>query len=57
MRYQTMASCKHAGWLRVIENRDLREIIIEKTDRLSTLVREMPDPDVQRPQLCLFLGT
>ncbi|KAJ6142224.1 hypothetical protein N7497_011323 [Penicillium chrysogenum] len=52
-----MASCKHAGWLRVIENRDSKELIIERTDRLGALVREMPDPDFQRPQLCLFLGT
>lgn len=52
-----MASCKHAGWLRVIENRDSKELIIERTDRLRALVREMPEPDFQRPQLCLFLGT
>lgn len=52
-----MASYKHTGWLCVIENRDVKELIIESTDRLNALVREMPKPDFQRPQICLFLGT
>jgi hypothetical protein len=52
-----MASCKHAGWLRVIENRDSKELVIERTDRLGVLVRELPEPDFQRPLVCLFLGT
>lgn len=53
---QKMASCKHTGWLRVLESRESKELIIEETDRLSTLTREMPEPTLQRPQLCFFLG-
>lgn len=52
-----MAACKHIAWLRVIENKDPKEIAIEETDRLKALVREFPDPDTQKPQLAFFLGT
>jgi hypothetical protein len=40
-----MASCKYIGWLCVIENRDSKELIIERTDRLRALVREIPKLD------------
>lgn len=45
----TMTPCRHVGWLRVIENQNGKQFIVEETDRLRATVQEMPDPNGQTP--------
>lgn len=51
-----MASCRHVGWLRAIQEHKTGTITLEQTDRLNILIRDMPEPEAQCPQFVFFLG-
>jgi hypothetical protein len=49
-----MRYCKHTQWLGLAENNG--DILLQNTDRLQTLLEDLPDPDEQSPSLFVFIG-
>ena len=49
-----MRYCKHTQWLGLAANDG--DILLQNTDRLQTLLEDLPDPDEQSPSLLVFIG-
>ncbi|OQU97158.1 hypothetical protein CLAIMM_03134 [Cladophialophora immunda] len=49
-----MARCRHSDWLNLRIERN--EVILCISDRLQTLIDEIPSPDLQQPSLLVFIG-
>jgi len=49
-----MRYCKHTQWLGLAV--DDKEVLLQNTDRLQTLLEDLPEPDEQSPSLIVFIG-
>ena len=49
-----MRYCKHTQWLGLGANDG--DVFLQNTDRLHTLLEDLPDPDEQSPSLFVFIG-
>ena len=49
-----MRYCKHTQWLGLAVNDG--DVLLQNTDRLQTLLEDLPDPDEQSPSLFVFIG-
>ncbi|KAH8800879.1 acyl transferase/acyl hydrolase/lysophospholipase [Xylogone sp. PMI_703] len=49
-----MRYCKHTQWLGLASDGD---VFLQNTDRLYTLLEDLPDPDKQCPSLLVFIGS
>lgn len=49
-----MRYCKHTQWLGLAVNDG--DVVLQNTDRLETLLEDLPDPDEQSPSLFVFIG-
>ncbi|KAH8587298.1 hypothetical protein B0O99DRAFT_527023 [Bisporella sp. PMI_857] len=49
-----MRYCKHTQWLGLAVNDG--DVHLQNTDRLQTLLEDLPDPDEQSPSLLVFIG-
>lgn len=49
-----MRYCKHTQWLGLAANEG--DTLLQNTDRLQTLLEDLPDPDEQSPSLLVFIG-
>lgn len=49
-----MRYCKHTQWLGLNVNDG--DVLLQNTDRLHTLLEDLPDPDEQTPSLIVFIG-
>ncbi|KFY17790.1 hypothetical protein V492_00388 [Pseudogymnoascus sp. VKM F-4246] len=49
-----MRYCKHTQWLGLAVNRG--DVVLQNTDRLQTLLDDLPNPDKQTPSLFVFIG-
>ncbi len=49
-----MRYCKHTQWLGLAMNDG--DVFLQSTDRLRTLLEDLPDPDEQSPSLLVFIG-
>jgi hypothetical protein len=49
-----MRYCKHTQWLGLATNDD--DIFLQSTDRLHTILEDLPEPDEQSPSLLVFIG-
>jgi hypothetical protein len=49
-----MRYCKHTQWLSLATNDG--DVFLQSTDRLHTLLEDLPDPDEQCPSLLVFIG-
>lgn len=49
-----MRYCKHTQWLGLATNDG--DVFLQSTDRLHTLLEDLPDPDEQSPSLLVFIG-
>lgn len=49
-----MARCHHSDWLNLRIERN--EVILYISDRLQTLIDEIPSPDLRQPSLLVFIG-
>jgi hypothetical protein len=49
-----MRYCKHTQWLGLTTNDG--DVFLQSTDRLRTLLEDLPDPDEQSPSLFIFIG-
>ena len=49
-----MRYCKHTQWLGLAM--DDGDVFLQNTDRLHTLLEDLPDPDEQSPSLLVFIG-
>ena len=52
--YINMRYCKHTQWLGLAVNDG--DVVLQNTDRLETLLEDLPDPDEQSPSLFVFIG-
>ncbi|KAL2808644.1 acyl transferase/acyl hydrolase/lysophospholipase [Aspergillus granulosus] len=52
-----MAYCDHLAWLRHVQSERTGEITLEDTGRFIRIIKELPRPSTQTPQLALFIGT
>ena len=50
-----MRYCKHTQWLGLASSDG--DVLLQNTDRLHTLLEDLPDPDKQSPCLFVFLGS
>jgi hypothetical protein len=49
-----MRYCKHTEWLNLaVRNED---VLLQNTDRLQTILEDLPNPDEQCPSLVVFIG-
>jgi hypothetical protein len=49
-----MRYCKHTQWLGLAVNDG--DVVLQNTDRLQTLLDDLPNPDKQTPSLFVFIG-
>lgn len=49
-----MRYCKHTQWLGLAVNDE--DVILQNSDRLPTLLEDLPNPDEQSPSLLVFIG-
>ena len=49
-----MRYCKHTQWLGLAMSDG--DVFLQSTDRLHTLLEDLPDPDEQSPSLLVFIG-
>src|SRR5690349_4072621 len=49
-----MRYCKHTRWLGLAALNG--NVTLQSTDKLSTIVEDLPDPDDQSPSLFVFIG-
>ncbi|OBT48514.1 hypothetical protein VE00_01410 [Pseudogymnoascus sp. WSF 3629] len=49
-----MRYCKHTQWLGLAVNNG--DVVLQNTDRLQTLLDDLPNPDKQTPSLFVFIG-
>jgi hypothetical protein len=49
-----MRYCRHSQWLALLVKE--QDIILETSDRVQTLLSNLPDPDTQRPSLFVLIG-
>ena len=49
-----MRYCKHTQWLGLAMSDG--DVFLQNTDRLHTLLEDLPDPDEQSPSLLVFIG-
>jgi hypothetical protein len=50
----TMRYCKHTQWLGLSTSDG--DVFLQSTDRLHTILEDLPDPDEQHPSLLVFIG-
>jgi hypothetical protein len=49
-----MRYCKHTQWLGLATSDG--DVLVQSTDRLHTILEDLPDPDAQQPSLLVFIG-
>lgn len=49
-----MRYCKHTEWLKLAFRNE--DVLLQNTDRLQTILEDLPNPDEQCPSLVVFIG-